>query len=165
MQQTRFLNKKVNLLGKELQIQDHVEVFGSLAGTFEDQKFDNQGKYTIIATYPSIDTHVCDMQVARLESLAQQHLEFNFVGLSQDLPSALATYAQEHEVKNTQLFSDYKNHQMALNLGLLIEDYNLFARSMLVLNPQNQVVYKQINDDVHAQVDFDRLLEFLSTLK
>ncbi|UUM19713.1 MULTISPECIES: redoxin domain-containing protein [unclassified Mycoplasma] len=164
MNKVNFLNDEYTLLGTEAKLGDKVMLKGVLAGTFNTKDYENNGKYTVVVVFPSIDTRVCDMQVALANSFAQEFENVNFVSFSQDLPTALASYIDQHKITKIQMFSDYKHREMALSLGLLIDQLFLNARAMLVLDKDNNLVYKQVNKNVHEQVDFDSLREFLSKI-
>ncbi|UUD36390.1 redoxin domain-containing protein [Mycoplasmopsis citelli] len=164
MKKVNFLDKEYALLGTEVQLGDTVTVKGVLPGTFETKEFQNDGKYTVLTLYPSVGGRVCDRHVTQTESIAPEYPNVNFVGLSQDLPTALAGYVDSHQIKHVKLMSDYKHREVAQSLGLLMDEVFLNARAALVLDKDYKIVYKQVNDVVHELIDFDALKEFLNKL-
>ncbi|TPE57203.1 redoxin domain-containing protein [[Mycoplasma] falconis] len=164
MSKVKFGNNELNLLGKEIKLGDNVEIKACSAGSFQPEILDLKGKYTVIATYPSADTSICDMQIINMAKLSAKYLNFNFIGLSMDLPSALKNYKSCHSLENMKLYSDYQDKQNSLNLGVLIERVNLSARAMFVLDKNSKLIYKQVNEMISNQVDFEKLEQFLTTL-
>ncbi|AWX69729.1 redoxin domain-containing protein [[Mycoplasma] anseris] len=161
----KMKNNDLHLLGKEVELNQKIELQGAFVGSFEQKTFNNESKYTVLATFPSINTQVCDMQILELSRISAKYPEFNFVSFSADLPSALNSYISSgHPVGNIQMFSDYYNHNVAKQLGILIDEIHLLARAMFILDKENKIIYKQINQELTDQVDFDQLLNKLNSL-
>lgn len=164
MEKVNFLGKEFALLGKNVQLGETVEIVATPAGSFEDVAYENNQKHTVVVVFPSIDTRVCDMQVVASEALAKEYPNVNFVSVSVDLPTALASYQDQHKIEHIKMFSDYKHREISTKLGLLIDKMFLSARAMLVLDQNYKLVYKQVNENVHEQVDFESLRRFLNNL-
>ncbi|APJ38193.1 redoxin domain-containing protein [Mycoplasmopsis pullorum] len=166
MKKIKFKQNEVHLKDETLKLGDVIDLIKAYPkGSFElsDVKFGDN--YTLITTFPSIDTGVCDLQVMRMSAIANDYPNVKFITLSADLPSALNGYASKHEVSNLEMYSDYYNNNLAQKFGLLIDELNLFARSVFVLNDKHEVIYFDLNEQTGDQIDFDRLIEFLNTLK
>lgn len=145
------------------QINDQVNLELVQSGTFENVKLDSFDGLTVLATYPSVDTRVCDLQIIRLASMSLERQNVRFIGVSMDLPSAIDVYNSNHPIEKMKLYSDYKTRKLAEFLGVLINEYQLCARSIFVLDKDNKIIYKQVNENTHEQVDFDSLEKFLDS--
>ncbi|QZE12485.1 redoxin domain-containing protein [Mycoplasma sp. Ms02] len=166
MKTIKFKDLEIKKLGKEIELGDKV-YFNKYptVGDFIDNPVVLSKDYTVLTTYPSIDTSVCEMQIAYLANLSNQFENVDFVAFSMDLPSALKNYADGHGFGRMQAFSDYKTKEMANSLGLLLDEVFLFNRAVLVLDKEQKVIYKDINQNsVGDQVDFDAIKNFLESL-
>lgn len=123
-------------------------------------KFDK--KYTIFSIFPSINTSVCDEQTQMTSQIAKKYLDYDFIALSLDLPTALAQWCAAHNVENLQVYSDYKKREFSKKYGLLIDGIYLMNRAILVVDQAGKVVYAKHNDNVHDQIDFANLEDFLN---
>ncbi|MEE3928170.1 redoxin domain-containing protein [Mycoplasmopsis ciconiae] len=165
MKKINFGDLEVTLKHEVAKLEDKIDYLeGYLAGTFNLSKPDLSKKYTVLTTFPSIDTGVCEMQIVRMAQLSEELPHFNYIAFSLDLPSALNGYKAQHPVGNIQLFSDYKDRKMAQKTGLLIDEFQLFARSVYVLNQKGEVIYVEVLDQTKNQINFDKLKEFLLKL-
>ncbi|QDF64987.1 redoxin domain-containing protein [Mycoplasma nasistruthionis] len=157
MRVTYIDDKQLTLNGNEVELNQAVKLSGALRGGFAQSEVKREHDYIVVATFPSIDTSVCDMQVLKLAELSEKYPQFDYASFSVDLPTALQNYADGHKVGDIQLYSDYFDHSTLNGFGVLINELKISARAMFVLDKDNKVVYKQINDQVKAQVDFDSL--------
>ncbi|AAZ43780.1 redoxin family protein [Mycoplasmopsis synoviae] len=157
----KFGDKELTLNGLAPKHGDKVEAKGALAGSFDQVKFDNKGKMTVLSTFPSIDTKVCDLQVGKLAHLSEKYTDFNFVSFSLDLPPALADYKANHPTGRVEMYSDYFDKKTVSSLGMLINELQLATRAVFVLDKENKLVYSEVKDQVKDQVDFDALEEVL----
>ncbi|AWX42762.1 thiol peroxidase [Metamycoplasma cloacale] len=158
-------NNPLHLMDEEIKINDQVELKGALIGSFEQKLFNNEQKYTVLATFPSINTQVCDMQILELSKISQSYPNINFVSFSADLPTALNSYATlGHPIGSIQMYSDYYDLYVGHQLGIVIKEIHLLARGMFILDPNNRVIYKQINQELTTQVDFEQLINKLNEL-
>ncbi|WP_027120757.1 redoxin domain-containing protein [Mycoplasmopsis lipofaciens] len=156
---------QMNFIGEEIKLNEALNLVGAKFGEFTQTKVElDKTKYTILATFPSINTGVCDLQILELGRLSEKYPQFNYVSFSMDLPSALNDYVTSHPIGKIVMYSDYYDKQVANQLGLLIKEIHLLGRAMFVLDQNNKIVYKQINSQVKNQVDFNQLEEFLKKL-
>lgn len=122
------------------------------------------GQYMMIETVPSLDTPVCTLQTKQLEFAASKFPQTQFLVLSNDTPFALKRFCLENSIDNLQTLSDARTSEFARNNKLLMTDYNLFARSIMIVNQNQQVLYIDYADEVTDQVDILNALAFLESL-
>ncbi|QGZ97856.1 redoxin domain-containing protein [Mycoplasma sp. NEAQ87857] len=164
MRKVNAADKELHFEGQEVELGTTLELSGTKAGEIEQTEILSNGKYTVIATFPSINTNVCDLQILRLSEISKEFPMFNYYSFSQDLPFALNEYVTNHPTGNITMYSDHKDRVMAKQLGLLLHEWKLLGRAMFVLDPENKVIYKQINSDIKQQVDFDKFVAKLKEL-
>ncbi len=120
-------------------------------------------KYTIISTVPSLDTSVCYKQTQTFNKSLQKHPEFLVLTLSRDLPFAANRICASFDVKpqNHLVLSDYKYRSFGEKTGLYIPDLEILARSVLILDQDNKLVYLQITNKIPEELDYQALYNFL----
>ncbi|MFV8475673.1 redoxin domain-containing protein [Mycoplasma sp. VS403A] len=164
MRTVKFANKDYNLAGTAPVVGNEVVLQGSKEGKFDQSMPKREHKYLVLGTFPSADTMVCDMQILKMAELSRKYKDVDFVTFSMDLPTALSNYAEDHETGRVQLYSDYLAHDVARGLGVLIEQLQLCARSLFILDEQNKIKYMQINENTNEQVDFKSMEAKLNEL-
>ncbi|SJZ60728.1 redoxin domain-containing protein [Mycoplasmopsis verecunda] len=164
MRTVKFGNKDYELAGTQPIIGNEVVLVGAKEGKFTQTKPERKNKYMVLGTFPSADTAVCDMQILKMAELSHKYKNVDFVTFSMDLPTALSNYSEDHEVGKVQLYSDYLDHEVARGLGVLIEELQLCARSLFILDDLNKVQYVQINEKTGEQVDFKSMQARLDEL-
>ncbi|WP_025755339.1 redoxin domain-containing protein [Mycoplasmopsis cricetuli] len=165
MKKVIFSQKEYDLIGTPMEIGKKVQIKSVLAGTFDQKEYQNEGKYTILSFFPAIDTSVCDLQISQTDEIAKNYPKFKFISISVDLPTTLKVYVEKHNVQNVQMYSDYKDRSVTKSLGLLIDDLFLAARAVIVLDKENKIIYKQMHQSIHEQIDFKALQMFLDNLE
>lgn len=124
---------------------------------------DFSGKVKVISSFPSLDTPVCDLQVKEFNKRAAGFSPDTVViGMSKDLPFAQKRFCQENNIKNETVLSDYKNSSFGTNYGLLIKEWNLLARSVLILDKNDILRYLQIVGELTTPPDYEDVLKNLN---
>ena len=124
---------------------------------------DFKGKTKIITSFPSLDTPVCDLQVKEFnQKAAGLSQEVVILGISKDLPFAQQRFCESFEIKNVKVFSDYKTSSFGINYGLLIKELNLLARSVLILDKNDNLRYIQIVGELTTPPDYEDVLKNLT---
>lgn len=123
---------------------------------------DFKGKIKILTSFPSLDTPVCDMQVREFNKKASDiSTDVAIIGISKDLPFAQARFCQDHDIKNISVLSDYKTSSFGINYGLLIKEWNLLARSVIIVDKNDIVRYVQIVDELTMPPNYNDVLNNL----
>lgn len=154
-----FKNEEKNLLGDEIKVGDTLPEFSVTSRSLEDILSTNFSGVRIITTFPSVDTSVCSLQLARFNEEAKKHKNISVITVSLDLPFALDRFCVAKGYKDALVFSDYKHREFGLKTGLLIDGYMLLARSVLVVDANNKVVYKEICHNTSNEPNYEKALE------
>ena len=93
--------------------------------------------YKLIETVPSLDTPVCTKQTKQLEFAAKEFPNVDFLVISNDTPFALQRFCAANSINNLQVFSDARTREFWAKNGLLLEDYSLLTRAIMVVDAAN----------------------------
>ena len=163
MARTITLNgKAVTLVGNEVKVGENAPEFTATSQDMTDVKLsDFTGKIKVIASFPSLDTPVCDLQVKEFNKRsAALGPDVVVIGISKDLPFAIKRFCSENSIKNV-VVSDYKSGSFGTNYGLLIDELKLLARAVLVVDKDDVIRYIQVVSEVATQPDYDAALKAL----
>ena len=115
------------------------------AGMNNVQLHSFRGQVTIVSIVPSIDTKVCEKQTHILsEKNNGLDASVRLVTISRDLPFAQKRFSEQANIKNILFLSDYRGAQFGQKTGLLIEENQLLARAILVLDREGIIRYLEI---------------------
>ena len=165
--------KKITFKGSPLTLAGRALKIGTLAPDFrvtsQDLKevtiSDFQGKIKIIASFPSLDTPVCDLQVKEFNKRAAQvSSEVAILGISKDLPFAQKRFCSMNDIKNETILSDYKSSSFGINYGPLIKELNLLARSVSIVDKNDVVTYFQVAEEFTNSLDYEDVLKNLEVV-
>ena len=162
-----FKGKPITLLGDALKVGDKAPDFKVVDNHLEEVNLsDFTNDYLVISVVPSLDTAVCDLQTKSVneELLVTNHVDLKVLTISMDLPFAQARWVDQEELEGIVTLSDYLYKDFGMKFGVLIEELNLLARSVFVLNKKREVVYKLEVDEMTQHLDFDLLLNFINEL-
>lgn len=120
---------------------------------------DSDGFIRILNIVNSLDTPICDVETRRWEQLRSE-LPENVVVLtiSMDLPFAQARWNQDADLGH-QILSSHRSEEFGRNYGVLIKEWRLLQRAVVVLDAHRRVVHAEyVGDqmqepDYHAAVD------------
>lgn len=155
--------KPLTLIGRKIKVGETLPKFTVTNDKLEAVSLDNfADKIKILTSFISLDTPVCDSQVKQFNQKATK-LSSNVIilGISKDLPFAQARFCSMNNIKNINVYSDYKNSSFGINLGLLIKELNLLARSTIIADSNNVIRYIQICNEITNAPDYDDVLKNL----
>ncbi|WP_416738110.1 redoxin domain-containing protein [Mycoplasmopsis meleagridis] len=152
----------LHLQGEEVSLDTKLVLKGAKAGSLAQEEVSRQHEYAVLATFPSINTSVCDMQILELGKISEKMPNFDYISFSADLPTALGDYKNIHPTGKVEMYSDYYELLVAKQLGMLVDEVHLLNRAMFILDKNNKVIYKQINNQIKDQVDFEKFTKELN---
>lgn len=158
-----FKGDSLTLVGRILRVGAPAPDFRVTSQDLKDVRLsDFKDKIKVIASFPSLDTPVCDLQVKEFnKKAAQVSTEVVILGISKDLPFAQKRFCSINEIKNEIVLSDYRFSSFAINYGLLIKELNLLARSVCILDKNDIVRYIQIVEELTNPPDYEDTLRNL----
>lgn len=120
---------------------------------------DFAGKVLIIATVPSLDTPVCDMETRRFNTeAASLGDDIQILTVSMDLPFAQARWCGAAGVEAVQTLSDHKDASFGQGWGALIEELRLLTRAVFVVGKDSKVAYVEYVKEITEEPDYEAAL-------
>jgi thioredoxin-dependent peroxiredoxin len=153
--------KPVTLVGQAVKAGQKAPDFEVTANDLSPVKFSSfAGKVCIIASVPSLDTSVCDMETRKFnEKAAELGSDVVVLTISMDLPFAQKRWCGAAGIKNVQTLSDYRDASFGNAYGVLIKDLRLLARAVFVVDKKGVVRYLQIVPEIATEPDYDAALK------
>ena len=156
----------LTLLGEEMKVGQKASEFMVLDGELNEIHLSEfKGKIKLIATVPSLDTPICDLQIKRFNDEASKLSEdIVIVFVSMDLPFAQKRFCQAYDIKNVKTFSDHREAELGDKFGVLIKELRLLSRAIFVLDKNDQIVYVEYVKEITKHPDYNAALNALKSL-
>jgi thiol peroxidase len=158
-----FKGNPITLLGNEVKTGEDAPDFKVLDAELNEKGLaDFNDKIKLIASVPSLDTPVCDLQIKRFNDEAVKISKgVVILFISMDLPFAQKRFCQEFNIKKVKTFSDHRDGDFGVKYGVLIKELRLLARAIFIIDKENKVRYVQYVKDITDQPDYDGALNTL----
>ena len=153
----------LTLIGKEALPGEKAPNFQVLSTDLTEKALaDFNGKIKLIASVPSLDTPVCDLQIKRFnEEAASLSKDILVIFISADLPFAQKRFCQAYDIKKVKTFSDHKEMNFAQAYGVLIKELRLLSRAIFVIDKQDTIRYVEYVKEQSSQPDYSSALAAL----
>src|SRR5262245_37796988 len=162
MSSVSFKGNPVSLSGNEVKVgQTAPEFKGQKIDLSEFKLSDTKGKTRIIASVPSIDTSVCDMETRRFNEEAAKLSGVEIITVSMDLPFAQKRWCGAHNIDKVTTVSDHRDASFANSYGVLINGGpldHLHARAVFVVGPDDKVKYAEYVNEISQHPNYDAVL-------
>lgn len=153
----------LTLIGEEMKPGRQAPDFTVLDSALKEKKLaDFKGKIKLIASVPSLDTPVCDLQIKRFnDEAAKLSKDIVIIFISMDLPFAQSRFCQAYDIKKVKTFSDHRNADFGENYGVLIKELRLLARAIFVVSRDDKIRYVEYVKELGSHPDYDKALAAL----
>jgi len=151
-----FAGNPLTLVGTEVKVGDAAPDFTVTANDLSPVSLaDYKGKVVIVASVPSLDTPVCDMETRRFNTeAAALGDDVVILTVSMDLPFAQARWCGAAGVEAVKTLSDHKDASFGLGWGALIKELRLLTRAVFVLDREGTVSYVQYLKEITEEPDY-----------
>jgi thioredoxin-dependent peroxiredoxin len=158
--------KPVTLTGKPVKVGQQAPDAEVVANDLSAMKLSSYfGKKCLIASVPSLDTSVCDMETRKFnEEAGKLGSDVVVLTISMDLPFAQKRWCGAAGIKNVITLSDYRYASFGNAYGVLIKDLHLLARAVFVVDKAGVVRYVQIVPEIATEPDYAAALEVVKGL-
>ncbi len=158
--------KQMTLIGKPLKEGDSAPDFEVLDNDLSPVKFSSfREKVCVIASVPSLDTPVCDMETRRFnEEAGQLNPDVKILTISMDLPFAQKRWCGAAGVDKVITLSDHYEAEFGIQYGVLIKELRLLARALFVVDRDGIIRYIQIVKEVSQEPDYDTVLDVVKKI-
>ena len=152
-----FAGGPITLVGPEIKVGQQAPDFTVLSNDLQPKTLkDYEGKVKVISVVPSLDTGVCDAQTRWFNQDATGLSDDVVVlTISMDLPFAQKRWCGAEGIENVIMLSDYFDHSFGRDYGLLINEWHLLARAVLVLDTDNVVRYVEYVENINTEPNFE----------
>jgi thioredoxin-dependent peroxiredoxin len=156
----------LTLLGNKLKIGDKVpdcELIDKDLSPINLSSF--AGKILVIASVPSLDTSVCDMETRKFnEEIAQFKDNAAVVTVSMDLPFAQKRWCGSVGLDNAITLSDHRLAAFGTAFGVLIKEVRLLARAVFIVDKQGIIRYIELVGELTNHPDYNAALNAVKKL-
>lgn len=157
-----FKGNAVTLAGKEVKVGDKAPKVDLVAGDLSLKSVGGaSGKYQVINVVPSLDTGVCATQTRTFNEKAASLPNTEVFVVSLDLPFAQGRFCSTEGINNVVALSDFRNKEFGNTYGVILADsplQGLLTRAVFVVNPNGEVVYKEIVSEITTEPNYDAAL-------
>jgi thiol peroxidase len=124
-----------------------------------------RGKTLVVASVPSLDTPVCDLETRRFNDEAA-HLGggIQMLTISMDLPFAQKRWCGAAGVERLTTLSDHREAAFGLAYGVLIKELRLLARAVFIIDREGALQYMQLVKEVSNEPNYEEVLQALGKI-
>ncbi|HMP00976.1 MAG TPA: thiol peroxidase [Gemmatales bacterium] len=165
-----FAGKTVHVVGPRLKVGDKAPDFRCHrfvpgTGLVEIGLADaHGGKATLFSVVPSIDTPVCSTQTQKFnQQIAALADKARCYTVSCDLPFAQNRFCGDatHKIDNLQNLSDYRDRSFGKAFGVLIDEIQILARAVFVVDGNGVLTYVEYVPEAKAEPNYEAALAAL----
>ncbi len=156
----------VTLLGEEIKVGQKAPAFTILDNNLKEGKSEAyNGKIKLIASVPSLDTPVCDVEIHNFnKEAAGMSKDIVVIFVSMDLPFAQKRFCQDNDIDNVKTFSDHRDADFGVKYGVLIKELRLLSRAVFIVDKNEIVKYAEYISEVTSHPNYDAALSVLKSL-
>ncbi len=152
----------VTLSGTELKVGDTAPDFNLQNNGLEDVSLaTSAGKTRIIATIPSLDTSVCQLETKRFNEEAAKLEGVAILVVSTDLPFGQKRWCGAEGVDKVTSLSDHRTASFGKSYGVLISGGPLdrcLTRAIFVVGADNKIKHVEYVGEIASHPDYDAAL-------
>jgi len=155
--------RPVTLAGGEVKVGQKAPGFKVMTRDLKEVDYlDFKDKVKVIASVPSLDTPVCDLQIKRFnDEVAAISDDVVVIFISMDLPFAQKRFCDANKITKVKTFSDYRDAIFGVNYGVLIKDLRLLSRAVFIIDKEDNVRYVEYVNELTQHPDYDSALKAL----
>ena len=153
-------------IDKQFQVGDIAPDFTLMASDLSQKSLsDFAGKKQVLSILPSIDTGVCSTQTRIFNKELSELADTVVITVSADLPFAQEKWCGVQGLDEAIMLSDYYDNHFGQAYGVLMEEWHLLARAVLVLDEKNKITYTQYLDNINSEPDYQAAIAAVKALK
>lgn len=153
----------LTLMGETLNLGEKAPAFKVLNNNLEEVSLDKfKNKVKLIATVPSLDTPICDLEIKRFNDEATElSKDLVIIFISMDLPFAQKRFCQDNNINGVKTFSDHRDADFGIKYGVLIKELRLLSRVIFIIDKEDTLRYVQYVQELSSHPDYGQVLEEL----
>jgi len=156
----------VTLLGEEVRVGQKAQDFKALNTDLGEVLLSSfKNKIKLIASVPSLDTPVCNLEIKRFnEEASKLSKDLVIIFISMDLPFAQKRFCQANDIKIVKTLSDHRDADFGRKFGVLIKEMRLLARAIFILDKNDIIKYMQVVPELSSHPDYETALAALKKI-
>ena len=156
----------LTLLGDEVRPGQEAGDFKALDQDLKEKTLkDFKGKIKLIASVPSLDTPVCDLEIKRFnDEAAGASKDVVIIFISMDLPFAQKRFCEAFSINKIKTLSDHRDADFGLKYGVLIKELRLLARAIFLVDKDNIVRYVEYVKEVASPPNYEAALSAIKSI-
>ena len=156
----------LTLVGDEVKVGDPAPEVELLDNDLKPVKLSSyRGKVLVIASVPSLDTPVCDLETRRFnDEAANLGPDIEILTISMDLPFAQKRWCGAAGGKRLRTLSDHREAAFGQAYGVLIKELRLLARAVFIIDREGTVQYEQLVKEVTSEPNYEEVLQALGKM-
>lgn len=157
----------IGLIGPQIKVGDKAPDFTVQATNLIDAHLsDFRGKIRLIASVPSLDTPICNLEIRRFNQEAVKIAgDAAIIFISMDLPFAQKRFCAANGIDNVKTLSDHRTAEFGEKYGVLIKDMRLLSRAIFIVDADDIVRYVEYVRENGTQPDYDAALKALKVIE
>lgn len=165
MSQITLGGQAVNTIGNLPSVKSKAAAFTLVKQDLSELSLsDLKGKNVILNIFPSLDTSTCAASVRRFNKEAASLSNTVVLAVSADLPFAAGRFCTTEGIENVIPVSVFRDTAFARDYGVLLVDgplKGLLARSLVVINPEGEVLYTELVPEIKNEPNYEAALAIL----
>lgn len=165
MSQITLGGQAVNTIGNLPSVKSKAPAFTLVKQDLSELSLsDLKGKNVILNIFPSLDTSTCAASVRKFNKEAAGLSNTVILAVSADLPFAAGRFCTTEGIENVIPVSVFRDQAFARDYGVLLVDgplKGLLARSLVVINPEGEVVHTELVPEIKDEPNYDAALAIL----
>jgi thioredoxin-dependent peroxiredoxin len=156
----------LTLVGEEVKVGESAPEAELLDNDLKPVKLSSyRGKILVIASVPSLDTPVCDLETRRFnDEAAHLGTDIEMVTISMDLPFAQKRWCGAAGVERVKTLSDHREAAFGTAYGVLIKELRLLARAVFIVDREGTLRYGQLVKEVASEPNYEEVLQALGKI-
>lgn len=152
--------RPVTLVGSPPRIGDSAPDFAAVGNDLGEVKLSQfRGRTVVVASVPSLDTSVCDIETRRFNAEAVKlGQDVVVLVVSMDLPFAQKRWCGLAGADRVITVSDHRDAAFGLAYGVLMKEVRLLARAVFVVDRKGVLRYSQLVPEVGTEPDYAAVL-------
>lgn len=158
--------RPVTLVGNEVKPGDKAPDFKVIGNDMKPVDLSAyKGKILVMASVPSLDTAVCDLETRRFnEEAGKLSEDIQFLTISMDLPFAQKRWCGAAGVERVVTLSDHRDASFGTAYGVLMKESRLLARAVFLVDREGMVRYVQLVNETAKEPDYEKVIAELKKL-
>ena len=150
----------LTLVGPEVKVGDQAPDLTVVANDLSEVHLSAyRGQVCLLASVPSLDTSVCDLETRRFnQEAAALGPGVQILTISMDLPFAQKRWCGAAGIERVTTLSDHREASFGTAYGVLIKELRLLARAVFVVDKDGVVRYVQIVPELSREPDYEAAL-------